>query len=234
MPTINKTSSLDHRVGEVLRPKHLAIELSKLIAHPQRDASLEQYATEGDLAAFLILAIDQLDIIEGKTVVDVGSGNGILGIGCAILGASRTILIEADADVVDISRKNTAKVSEQYQTDIEVIKCKIGIDEAPKIANCEIVVMNPPWGFQTSRADRPLLEYGFSLQPDSMYVIHSAKSTHLEALGKPFGYDCEIVFESNFRLPAKYSHQSRKMGETEIRCWRFHKPNDAKLSELYE
>ena len=42
-----------------------------------------------------------------------------------------------------------------------MIKCKIGIDESPKIANCEIVVMNPPWGFQTSRADRPL-NYGFT------------------------------------------------------------------------
>ena len=108
----------------------------------------------------------------------------------------------------------------------------IGVDEVPENLSCDIVIMNPPWGFQSNKADRPLLEYGFNLQPSSLYVIHSANATHLEQLGKANGYDCEIVFESNFRLPPKYTHQSRKMSETEVRCWRFHKPGDAKITTI--
>ena len=49
-----------------MRPKHLAIRLSKLTAHPCKDVLLEQYATEGDLAAYWMLAVDQLDGLEGK------------------------------------------------------------------------------------------------------------------------------------------------------------------------
>ena len=64
-----------------MRPKHLAIELSKLEPHPCNSVELEQYATEGDLAAFWLLAIDQLDNLENKSVLDLGAGNGILGLG---------------------------------------------------------------------------------------------------------------------------------------------------------
>lgn len=214
-----------------MRPKHLAIELSKLIPHPQHNVNLEQYATEGDLAAFFVLAVDQLEDISGKTIVDIGSGNGILGIGCAILGAEKTILIEADDDVSKVAVQNIATITQKYPTDIKAINCHIGKDEHPNVDHCDIVIMNPPWGFQTNKADRPLLDYGFSLKPHSLYVLHSAKSTHLERVGQLFGYQCEIVFESNFRLPAKYSFQTRKMGETEVKCWRFYQPGDAKLSE---
>jgi len=213
-----------------LRPKHLAIELSKLSPHPQQAVELEQYATEGDLAAFFVLAIDQLDIINGKNIVDLGAGNGILGIGCGILGAKNVTLIEGDSKVCEITKQNTSAIIEKYATNFTTINCMIGVDEVPENLPCDIVIMNPPWGFQSSKADRPLLEYGFKLEPSSLYVIHSANATHLEQLGKANGYDCEIVFESNFRLPPKYMHQSRKMGETEIKCWRFHKPGDAQIA----
>ncbi len=213
-----------------MRPKHLAIELSKLSPHPQQAVELEQYATEGDLAAFFVLAIDQLDIINGKNIVDLGAGNGILGIGCGILGAKNVTLIEGDSKVCEITKQNTSAIIEKYATNFTTINCMIGVDEVPENLPCDIVIMNPPWGFQSSKADRPLLEYGFKLEPSSLYVIHSANATHLEQLGKANGYDCEIVFESNFRLPPKYMHQSRKMGETEIKCWRFHKPGDAQIA----
>ena len=58
-----------------MRPKHLAIRLSKLTPHPCKDVTLEQYATEGDLAAYWMLAVDQLDDFEGKVVADLGAGN---------------------------------------------------------------------------------------------------------------------------------------------------------------
>lgn len=215
-----------------MRPKHLAIELSKLTPHPQHAVELEQYATEGDLAAFFVLAIDQLDIIKGKDVVDLGAGNGILGIGCGILGAKNVTLIEGDRQVCDIAQHNAAVIMTRYDCNITALNHMIGLNQNPDNLPCDIVIMNPPWGFQSSKADRPLLEYGFKLDPKVVYVIHSANATHLEQLGKANGYDCEIVFESNFRLPARYQHQSRRMGETGVKCWRFHKPGDGQIPKI--
>ena len=48
-------------------------------------------------------------------------------------------------------------------------------------------------------------------------------------MAKDFGYEGEIVFETDFRLPAKYSHHTQKTSMTEVRCWRFHKPGDKKI-----
>ena len=130
-----------------MRPKHLAIELSKLTPHPQHSANLEQYATEGDLAAFFVLAVDQLDSLTNKTLVDIGAGNGILGIGCGIVGASNVVLIEADSTVAKVAIQNSTKVMAKYSVNINTINCMIGVDESPKKFPCDIVIMNPPWGF---------------------------------------------------------------------------------------
>jgi putative methylase len=192
---------------------------------------LEQYATEGDLAAFWILAIDQLDNLENKTVVDLGAGNGILGLGTAYLGASKVTLIEADEEACMVLKQNSQKIIEEFETQIITIHALIGSQLVELSGQTDIVVMNPPWGFQTEKADRPLLELAFSLDATAIYVLHSAKAKHIEAMAKDFGYEGEIVFETNFRLPPMYSHHSKKKSTTDARCWRFHKNGDKKIIE---
>ena len=212
-----------------MRPKKLAIELSRLQQHPQLSVKLEQYPTEGDLAAFFVLAIDQLDQLEGKHVVDLGAGNGILGIGCTYFGCSKVTMIEGDLEVAKIAQQNSLEIMPKNNCKIEVVGDMITSSYERQIENADIVVLNPPWGFQTPKADRPIVDYAFRLQPKVVYVIHSAKSNHLSKIGKEFGYDCEIVFQSNFRLPPKFAHQSRKMKDTEVKCWRFYLPGNKKI-----
>ena len=209
----------------------MAIELSKLKQHPYNSVELEQYATEGDLAAFWLLAIDQLDNLENRIVVDLGSGNGILGLGTVFLGAKKVILVEADEEACLISKQNSEKINQQFSAQIETIHASIGSQELEIPKQTDIVVMNPPWGFQTEKADRPLLELAFSLDATAIYVLHSAKAKHVSAIAKDFGYEGEIVFETDFRLPPIYSHHSKKKSTTDARCWRFHRTGDAKIIE---
>ena len=192
---------------------------------------MEQYATEGDLAAFWLLAIDQLDNLENKTVVDLGAGNGILGLGTVFLGAKRVLLVEADEEACLISKQNSEKVNQQFSAQIETIHASIGSQELDAPKQTDIVVMNPPWGFQTEKADRPLLELAFSLDATAIYILHSSKAKHVTAIAKDFGYEGEIVFETDFRLPPMYSHHSKKKSTTDARCWRFHRTGNAKIIE---
>ena len=156
-----------------MRPKKLAIELSRLQQHPQLSVELEQYPTEGDLAAFFVLAIDQLDQLEGKHVVDLGAGNGILGIGCTYLGCSKVTMIEGDLEVAKIAQQNSLEIMPKNNCKIEVVGDMITSSYDRQIENADIVVLNPPWGFQTPKADRPIVDYAFRLQPVSY--------THLRA-----------------------------------------------------
>ena len=71
--------------------------LSGLLPHPCDSVELEQYTTDGDLAARWLADISAFDdLTEGCTVADLGAGNGVLGLGALAMGAGRAILVEAD------------------------------------------------------------------------------------------------------------------------------------------
>ena len=67
--------------------KDLEIILSTLKGFERPKPELEQYTTPSSLAAELLWQAYIDGNIEGKIVVDLGCGTGILALGAAILGA---------------------------------------------------------------------------------------------------------------------------------------------------
>ena len=81
--------------------------LSSLEQIQFKSAELEQYATHGDLAARWLMDIHSFgDMQEGCKVVDLGAGNGVMGLGSLSLGASVAILVEADQMALKIAQNN--------------------------------------------------------------------------------------------------------------------------------
>ena len=193
--------------GDFMRLRHLAMALSNLPPHPQHDVSLEQYATEGDFAARWIAEIvGRGDLNEQTRVVDLGAGNGILGIGCHLAGAATTLLIEKD---------------KHCQHDYEGVEWLIGDVKEWDGNDVDLVIMNPPWGVQISMADRPFLETAFNSEAQVIYLLHSAKATHVLPLAKSLNWDGEIALSGAFKLPAQYEHHRSREGVTKVTVWRF-------------
>jgi len=215
-------------VNLMMRPKHLAIELSKLIPHPCSNVELEQYATEGDLAAYWMLGVNQLDDVGGKHVLDLCAGNGILGLGCLLIGAKRVTMVEADPLAAEVARKNCHNLKSKFDAPTTVIEAFVGTDDID-VSDVDIIVMNPPWGVQSKRADRVILQYAFAQDVEAIHVLHSAKATHLESLAKDNGWEVEGILESKFRLPPTYSHHSKGKAFTDIICWRFYRSGNSKI-----
>jgi putative methylase len=213
-----------------MRPKHLAIRLSKLTPHPCKDVTLEQYATEGDLAAYWMLAVDQLDGLEGKVVADLGAGNGILGIGALLLGARRVVFVETDEDALEVLRSNVVSLGHELAQRAEVIAARVGVDDLP-IDDVDLVVMNPPWGVQRERADRPFLEAAFNSAGLAVHLLHSDRASHVEAVAASHDWEAEAVLRTEFRLPPTYEHHAKRTGTTDVQCWRFHRTGDARLPQ---
>ena len=206
-----------------MRLRRLAMTLSGLPAHPLASVELEQYSTPGDIAARWLLELVLAGDLDATTrVADLGSGNGVLGIGAALLGAAQVVLIEADEQACEAAREAIAGVELE---DVVEVRCA-SVDDSwadkwPSDIDADLVIMNPPWGVQSPRADRPFIEAALASPADHIHLMHSAEATHPAAIAADVGWETEVLLEAEFRLPAAYAHHSKRFVNTPVRCWRF-------------
>jgi predicted RNA methylase len=200
-----------------MRVRRLAMMLSGLEQLQCPSAELEQYTTDGDLAARWLTDISTFgDLNQESRVVDLGSGNGILGLGALALGARSAILIDADKSACDVSQSNAEKMG--FIDSATVIQARIGIDPIG-LDSADLVISNPPWGRQSPKADRPFLDEVLSNRLPT-HLMHSAEASHIEPLFESRDWLVERYGEADFPLPAAYSHHSRQRGKTRAAFWR--------------
>ena len=78
--------------------------LSSLPSHPCGDIRLEQYSTSGDIAASWLAQLAVFgDVSEDSVVADLGAGNGILGIGAALMDSPQVVLVEVDESACSVA-----------------------------------------------------------------------------------------------------------------------------------
>ena len=206
-----------------MRQRHLAMQLSSLTPHPCQSVELEQYPTEGNLAAAWLTKIGLGDGFEEKHVLDLGAGNGVLGIGAAFLGAKHVTLVECDPMTVEVLQENVRNVDGMAMCTIleSRVKGRPLTLEVP----VDMVIMNPPWGVQTQRADRAFFETIFAMNIPLVHFIHSIEAEHLLPLADANGYELHSIYQDDFRLPPAYAHHSKNKASTRIRCYRLEKKN---------
>jgi ribosomal protein L11 methyltransferase len=79
-------------------------------------------------------AMQALDL-RGRSVIDVGTGSGVLAIAAVKLGASRVIAIDTDADAVACARENGARNEVRVEWQVaDVAACPSG--------QCDVVLAN--------------------------------------------------------------------------------------------
>ena len=118
-------------------------EIAKLDKTEKNSLRLEQYSTDIDTAYEFIHFVDYNVGITGKTVADLGCGNGILGISAALLGASEVDLYDIDEKAVYFAKQNIEKLHINNAKSIH-------LDMFDVDKKYEIVVSNPPFGFQSN------------------------------------------------------------------------------------
>jgi len=195
--------------------------LSGLEPHSSKSVELEQYTTDGDLAARWLTDIAAFgDLSEGCTVADLGAGNGVLGLGALTMGAGGAILVEADEAACDVAKSNAESMG--FADSVEVIQAILGSDSVD-IGSADVAISNPPWGRQIPRSDRPFLEAIIEAAVPT-HLLHSAEATHIQPFFENAGWSVERYGEADFALPATYSHHSRERGKTRVAFWRLVPP----------
>jgi len=192
-------------------------ELSQLPAHPTHDALLEQYTTDVEVAAFWLHAIDGREPFANcQSVIDLGAGNGLLGIGALLLGAPRVYFAEVDPTACEAIRKGLHKLDLMSRAEVICVEvCRTQSELQP----CDVVIMNPPWGQLRKFADRPFLEVAVGIARQSVHLMQSAGVRHIEPWARDAGWYASRWLEAELTLPKSYAHQRKTRAFTDAAMW---------------
>ena len=204
-----------------MRMRKLAMTLSQLPRHPLKEAALEQYGTDGEVAAKWVASIDMKEPFEEiDGVIDLGAGNGILGIGALLLGAPHAVFVEIDYEVCEVLQESIKSMG--FNDRCRIINGDVS-DLGDDLVH-DVVIMNPPWGRQTPKADRPFLLAANRCARSTIHLLHGRGAAHIDPWAEENGWISKRWMEADLPLPATYAHHSRKRGSTEAAIWWLERP----------
>ena len=137
---------------EISSKSGLAIALTKRKGFEKQKVREEQYLTEPEIAADMLWLMKMRGELDDKTIADLGSGTGILGLGALMLGAKKVFLVDKDADAMDIAKQNLKQLEEEGHALGEAVFILSDISDFGETV--DVVVENPPFGTREEHADR--------------------------------------------------------------------------------
>ena len=75
-----------------------------------------------------MLGVDQVDEVQGKHILDLAAGNGVLGLATMMLGASKVTLVEADEQAIHAAEVNIERTHAKVEGRASIIQAMIGRD----------------------------------------------------------------------------------------------------------
>ncbi|MFC6960883.1 METTL5 family protein [Halocatena marina] len=185
-----------------MRRGALERELSAVAGFKEPRIEFEQYPTPADIAAHLIhLAGTHGDL--ANTVVDLGTGTGMLALGAALSGASKIVGIDRDERALSSARENehcvTPPVTPAWIRG-DATRLPLCLDEPVT------VLMNPPFGAQQGRAhaDRAFLRATSDIATVSYSIHNDGSHAFIEAFADDHGGTVTHAFAVDLDLPRQF------------------------------
>ncbi|KTG10235.1 RNA methyltransferase [Haloprofundus marisrubri] len=197
----------------------LETQLAVVAGFENPQARLEQYPTPPDIAAHVVHLADLQGDIDGRTVVDLGTGTGMLALGAALRGPRRVVGLELDADALATARDNELRVG----TTTPIHWIRADATRAPLCIPGDVkttVLMNPPFGAQNGNrgADRAFLSTAAQFA-DVSYSIHNQGSEQfVESFAADEGGDVTHAFGATLTLDRQFEfhEEATKDLDTEV------------------
>jgi putative methylase len=191
-----------------LKRKELEMMLQKIAPLSEPRAELEQYSTPAHLAADILFTAYSLGDIQGKTVIDLGCGNGIFSIGSSLLGAKRVVGVDVDPKALDAARVN----SESMGVEIDFVESDIASFQG----RGDTVIQNPPFGAQSKGADRPFIKKAIECA-ETVYSLHMEETEpFLQREVSELGAHVEYRKSYKFNIPHMFGFHKKEKKSVDI------------------
>ena len=197
--------------------RRLAQELGVVAGFENPRAPLEQYHTPPDLAAHIVHVADLQGDVDGRTIVDLGCGTGMLALGAALRGPERVLGVDIDPAPLSTARENERRVG--AMTDVAWVRADA--THAPLCPPEPVtVLMNPPFGAQTGNegADRAFLETAAEIASVSYSVHNAGSESFVESFATDNGGEVTHAFAAEFDVPRQFDHhtETQRSIDTEV------------------
>ncbi|EMA64773.1 methyltransferase small [Halorubrum distributum JCM 13561] len=199
--------------------RSLATKLGVVAGFERPNAALEQYPTPPELAAHVVHLADLHGDVDGRTVIDLGAGTGMLALAAALRGPARVVGLELDGGALATARDNERRVAASapvHWVRGDATRPPLNVSEPAT------VVMNPPFGAQDGNrnADREFLAAARDLA-DVSYSVHNAGSREfIEAFAADEGGEVTHAFAAEFRIDAQFDHHTDEAREIDTEVYR--------------
>lgn len=206
--------------------KGVAMLLSALKGFKQPKVKAEQYITDPETAADALWSAYMQGDIEGKTIADLGSGTGILGIGALLLGAKRVFFVEKDEEAMNACGENYEAMKKNPFVRGEAVFILSDISGFSEKA--DTAIQNPPFGTRDKHADREFLAKAFETAP-AVYSFHKSST---ESFVRTFsdGNGFRVTHKVDFAFPLKKTqdYHTRRIHRIEVSLFRMEKQKSSK------
>jgi ribosomal protein L11 methyltransferase len=139
----------------------------------------------------LCLLALQREELAGRTVLDIGTGSGILAIAAARLGARRAVGIDHDPDAIQAARENLALNPDAAGVTFEVLDFT-EVRLKPDATNAADIVIANLTGALLAREARRILG---AVRPDGRVIVSGLLAAEREEVAASF-QSAPIVWES--------------------------------------
>ncbi|ELZ82307.1 putative RNA methylase [Haloferax larsenii JCM 13917] len=199
----------------------LEAQLAVVAGFENPKVALEQYPTPPDLAAHLVHLADLRGDVDGKTVVDLGTGTGMLALGAALRSPARVFGVELDADALETAVDNARRVGASapvHWVRGDATRLPLCLSEHEPVT----VLMNPPFGAQNenAHADRAFLETIASLADVSYSVHNEGSKEFIEAFAEDASAEVTDAFRATFDLDHQFDFHEDERRELDAEVFR--------------
>mgnify|MGYP000017657284 FL=1 len=199
--------------------RSLATKLGVVAGFDAPSAALEQYPTPPDLAAHVVHLADLHGDVDGRTVLDLGTGTGMLALAAALRGPARVFGIELDRDALSTATENERRIAASAPVHwLQGDATRLPLDVPDPVT----VVMNPPFGAQDGNrnADRGFLATASRVAAVS-YSVHNAGSREfVESFAADNGGEVTHAFAADFAIEAQFDHHTDAAREIDTEVYR--------------
>ena len=206
-----------------IKPSQLESCLQELKTFDCPDVGLEQYQTPPHIAAKILWEIETFfGDISGKSVLDLGCGCGMLGLGSLFLGATKVVGVDIDQRAIDIALEN-AKELEMFEDKITFVQCDVQQVDEVKLGGLhfDTVITNPPFGTREHGIDAIFIEKALTLGN----IVYSMHKTSTRAFwvkkSKQWNVKMKPVFKISFNIDYTYKYHKETTRDIEVDLLQF-------------